>query len=131
MRTSTFYRYGSEEPSEGDLDDSKFDQEDDETWKEDWIKVCRTLGIEEDSIDAKPNPEDDETIRIYICATMWHEDRNEMLQMLKAVMRLDYEQGARKIAKKHFGNEQNKLIYEMEGRNNQHISYLKVNFAIQ
>lgn len=88
---------------------------DDDSWKQDWHKVCKMLGIEEDSIDVKPNPEEDETIRIYICATMWHEDRNEMLQMLKAVMRLDYEQGARRIASKKFGKEQQKLIYEMEG----------------
>lgn len=82
-------------------------------WKNDWHQVCKLMGIEEDSIDAKINPNDDETIRIYICATMWHEDENEMFQMLKAVMRLDYEQGIRRITKQKFGKT-GKLIYEME-----------------
>jgi len=60
--------------------------------------------VELDSIDAKPNPIEDDTIRIYACATMWHEDRNEMLQMLKAVMRLDYDQAIQRIAKENFGD---------------------------
>ncbi|OTF71347.1 chitin synthase-like protein, partial [Euroglyphus maynei] len=72
------------------------------------------MGVEEDSIDAKADPIDDETIRIYICATMWHEDENEMFQMLKAVMRLDYEQGLRRIARNEFGDAVKKTIYEME-----------------
>ncbi|UXI14105.1 chitin synthase 1 [Sarcoptes scabiei] len=83
-------------------------------WSKDWHRICEEMGVEEDSIDAKSDPADDETIRIYVCATMWHEDRNEMFQMLKAVMRLDYEQGIRRIAKKEFGDDVRKVIYEME-----------------
>ncbi|XP_027196350.2 chitin synthase chs-2-like [Dermatophagoides pteronyssinus] len=92
-------------PPENDVEDD---------WTKDWHRVCEMMGVEEDSIDAKTDPADDETIRIYICATMWHEDENEMFQMLKAVMRLDYEQGLRRIAKKEFGDAVKKTIYEME-----------------
>ncbi|XP_054166652.1 chitin synthase chs-2-like [Oppia nitens] len=42
----------------------------------------------------------EETIRIYMCATMWHESSDEMIQMLKSVFRMDVDQSARKQAMK-------------------------------
>ena len=44
----------------------------------------------------------DETIRVFVCATMWHENKEEMIQMLKAVMRLDADQCARRQAQQFF-----------------------------
>ncbi|ESO13172.1 hypothetical protein HELRODRAFT_63069 [Helobdella robusta] len=38
----------------------------------------------------------DTTPFVYICATMWHENRTEMLQMMKSVFRLDRDQAARR-----------------------------------
>ncbi|VDI44578.1 chitin synthase [Mytilus galloprovincialis] len=37
--------------------------------------------------------------KVYICATMWHENRTEMKQIMKTLFRLDMDQAAREIAK--------------------------------
>jgi chitin synthase len=55
----------------------------------------------------------DETVTIFVCATMWHENKEEMIQMLKAVMRLDADQCARRHAREHFGVVQD--YYDIEG----------------
>lgn len=44
----------------------------------------------------------DEPVKIYACATMWHETNEEMMQMLKSVMRVDADQCARRQARKWF-----------------------------
>ncbi|CAG2111939.1 unnamed protein product [Medioppia subpectinata] len=43
----------------------------------------------------------DQIIRIYACATMWHETAQEMIAMLKSVMRMDEDQSARRNAQKY------------------------------
>ncbi|CAC5411436.1 CHS1 [Mytilus coruscus] len=43
--------------------------------------------------------EDSVKTKVYICATMWHENRTEMKQILKTLFRLDMDQAARSIAK--------------------------------
>ena len=43
----------------------------------------------------------DQIIRIYACATMWHETAEEMIQMLKSVIRMDEDQSARRNAQKY------------------------------
>ena len=43
----------------------------------------------------------DQIVRIYACATMWHETIEEMVQMLKSVMRMDEDQSARRNAQKY------------------------------
>ena len=42
-----------------------------------------------------------EMVRIYMCATMWHENREEMAQLLKSVFRMDIDQSARRQAKQY------------------------------
>ncbi|KAL4708136.1 hypothetical protein ACJJTC_009915 [Scirpophaga incertulas] len=50
--------------------------------------------------DIKPS---DYTTRIYICATMWHETKDEMMDFLKSIFRLDEDQSARRVAQKYWG----------------------------
>jgi len=46
--------------------------------------------------------EEDEVPKIYACATMWHENREEMMEMLKSIFRMDADQCARRLARKFF-----------------------------
>ena len=51
--------------------------------------------------------------KVYLCGTLWHETRGEMIQILKSVMRMDIDQSARKKAKDYF-NVKDPDIYEVE-----------------
>ena len=44
----------------------------------------------------------DRVTRIYACATMWHEEEEEMLEMLKSVFRVDSDYSARRLSRKYF-----------------------------
>ncbi|XP_015191639.1 PREDICTED: uncharacterized protein LOC107074595 isoform X2 [Polistes dominula] len=43
----------------------------------------------------------DHVTRIYACATMWHENKEEMMEFLKSILRLDEDQSARRVAQKY------------------------------
>ena len=43
----------------------------------------------------------DSITRIYACATMWHENRSEIMEMLKSIFRMDEDQSARRVAQKY------------------------------
>lgn len=59
----------------------------------------------------------DHITRIYMCATMWHETAEEMMQMLKSVMRVDADQCARRQAQEWFNLHPSLTdYYEVEGR---------------
>ena len=49
----------------------------------------------QDFVDLKT---DDQTVRIMGCATMWHENTEEIEEMLKSIFRIDDDYAARKIA---------------------------------
>ena len=66
----------------------------------------------ENSVESKLKKE--VNIVIYSCATMWHETEQEMLQLLKSIMRLDIDQSARRKAQEYFGIK-DPDYYEYEG----------------
>jgi len=41
------------------------------------------------------------SFRIFACATMWHETKSEMMEMLKSLFRMDEDQSARRVAQKY------------------------------
>jgi chitin synthase len=43
----------------------------------------------------------DSITRIYACATMWHETKKEMMEMMKSLFRMDEDQSARRVAQKY------------------------------
>lgn len=68
--------------SDVDLKAEMLEADEEEYYAREWARICAEQGMEEDSIDAKPNPKEDDTIRIYACATMWHEDRTGIWAIL-------------------------------------------------
>ncbi|XP_073941851.1 chitin synthase chs-2-like [Choristoneura fumiferana] len=55
----------------------------------------------------------DNVTRIYICATMWHETKDEMMEFLKSIFRLDAHQCEQRLAQKYF-NIVSPDYYELE-----------------
>ncbi|XP_053697083.1 chitin synthase chs-2-like [Sabethes cyaneus] len=74
--------------------------------KIDMIKVKDTEKANE--IDAKAYDRKRDEIKpydripqIFVCATMWHETKEELMEFLKSIIRLDEDQCARRMAMKH------------------------------
>ena len=56
-----------------------------------------------DGISALDNDKQFDSVpKLYLCGTLWHETRSEMIQILKSIMRMDIDQSARKKAKEYF-----------------------------
>ena len=63
--------------------------------------------------DGKGEP----SIKIYACATVWHETEDELLQMIKSIMRMDKDQCERLLAIKHLEvDPQTVDYYEFESK---------------
>ncbi|GBP49027.1 Chitin synthase chs-2 [Eumeta japonica] len=76
-----------DESIEGNLQDAK-DGED-------------TTSMNSETLKDKDIEPSDSVTRIYICATMWHETKDEMMEFLKSIFRLDADQSARRVAQKY------------------------------
>src|SRR5699024_2602004 len=50
-------------------------------------------------------------IRIYACATVWHETADELVQMLKSIMRMDEDQAQRRLAVKWLNVSERQVDY--------------------
>ncbi|XP_060583230.1 LOW QUALITY PROTEIN: chitin synthase chs-2-like [Ruditapes philippinarum] len=59
------------------------------------------------------NPKFRDTPMIYACATMWHETKYEMLQLMKSIFRMDRDQFVRRHAEQVF-NKEDEDFYDFE-----------------
>ncbi|XP_034664927.1 chitin synthase chs-2 isoform X2 [Drosophila subobscura] len=72
--------------------------------KEKGDEYYETISVHTDRSSAPNKPSiksSDNITRIYSCATMWHETRDEMIEFLKSIMRMDEDQCARRVAQKY------------------------------
>ncbi|KAK3909060.1 Chitin synthase chs-2 [Frankliniella fusca] len=63
-----------------------------------------TISIHTDASGSTPGKSvksSDYITRIYACCTMWHETKEEMMEMLKSILRMDEDQCARRVAQKY------------------------------
>ncbi|XP_018562636.1 uncharacterized protein LOC108904526 isoform X1 [Anoplophora glabripennis] len=73
----------------------------DEIQKEKADEYYETISNHTDGSSPKTVKNSDHITRIYSCATMWHENKEEMIEFLKSILRLDEDQSARRVAQKY------------------------------
>lgn len=66
-------------------------------------------------LDVTGNKRKDRITRIYACATMWHEEKREMNQLVNSILRLDKDQCAMRVTQKHY-KVYIKDYYELESK---------------
>ncbi|XP_030369088.1 chitin synthase chs-2 [Scaptodrosophila lebanonensis] len=90
-------------------------------WTEEYLAIKSDLSAPRDpaltsNINASNDiQEEDKIPQLIVCATMWHETQEEMMEFLKSIVRLDEDQCARRMAKKHLnGGKADDEYYELE-----------------
>ncbi|KAJ8958903.1 hypothetical protein NQ318_019671 [Aromia moschata] len=73
----------------------------DEIQKEKADEYYETISNHTDGSSPKTVKNSDHITRIYACATMWHENKEEMIEFLKSILRMDEDQSARRVAQKY------------------------------
>ncbi|XP_037938535.1 chitin synthase chs-2 [Teleopsis dalmanni] len=83
-------------------------------WSEEYIG-SKNLPNHKDADPTSDVLESDKIPQLIICATMWHETLDEMMEFLKSIVRLDEDQCARRMAKIHInGGKPDDEYYELE-----------------
>lgn len=73
----------------------------DEIQKEKGDEYYETISNHTDGSSPKTIKNSDHITRIYACTTMWHENKEEMMEFLKSILRMDEDQSARRVAQKY------------------------------
>lgn len=81
------------------------------------LLIDQSLGLNRRQYELKENKHstlrENLVTRIFVCATMWHETRDEMMEFLKSIFRMDDDQSARRLAKEYFKTDDSDY-YEFE-----------------
>ncbi|XP_011291179.1 chitin synthase chs-2 [Musca domestica] len=84
-------------------------------WNEEYLSI---KGGNKKALNGDPATdilESDKIAQLIVCATMWHETMDEMMEFLKSIVRLDEDQCARRMAKIHINNgKPDEGYYELE-----------------
>ncbi|XP_002048317.3 chitin synthase chs-2 [Drosophila virilis] len=92
-------------------------------WSDEYLAIKSDLTTPRDPVLAlaadinasRDIQEQDKIPQLIVCATMWHETEEEMIEFLKSIVRLDEDQCARRMAKTHLnGGKADDEYYELE-----------------
>ncbi|BFF96913.1 chitin synthase chs-2 [Drosophila madeirensis] len=92
-------------------------------WSEEYLAIKSDLTTPREPVMALASElnasrdilEEDKIPQLIVCATMWHETEEEMMEFLKSIVRLDEDQCARRMAKTHLnGGKADDEYYELE-----------------